>query len=98
MLKPFTPGQTQNLILGTTTSALTLNADAPIVCVLLNSTNASACAFVRIGTGAQTATANDFPIPPNVPTYLTKGVGANGFAALANAPGSGAILYVTTGA
>jgi hypothetical protein len=94
---PFTPGQTQEIILATTSSSLALNADAPQIYVLLNSSAADALAFIRIGTGAQTAVASDFAVPPNIPMILTKGVGANTIAAMANAPGVGGLLFVTTG-
>jgi hypothetical protein len=97
MTQPFSPGQTQEFVLAATSASLTLNADAPQIYVLLNSANAAALAFIRIGTGPQTATASDFAIPPNIPMILTKGVGANTIAAMANAPGAGGLLFVTTG-
>jgi hypothetical protein len=97
MTQPFTPGRTQEFVLATTSASITVDSDAPQIYVLLNSTSPTALAFVRIGTGAQTATASDFAVPPNMPMILTKGVGANTIAAMANASGAGGLLYVTTG-
>jgi hypothetical protein len=93
----FTPGQTQELILDASSNSLTLHSDAPSVQLLLTSGNAAALAFVRLGTGAQEATFNDYPISANAPVTLTKGVGADTIAALGNAAAAGGLLYVTVG-
>jgi hypothetical protein len=97
MTQPFTPGRTQEFVLATSSSSITVDADAPQIYVLFNSGSSTALAFIRIGTGAQTATASDFAVPPNIPMILTKGVGANTIAAMGNASGAGGLLFVTTG-
>ena len=96
-MPPFAPGPTQNLTLAATSASLTVDSDAPSVRVVLSSASANALGFVRVGTGAQTATTSDFPVTANWPVIIMKGVGANTVAAIANTAGVGGVLYVTTG-
>lgn len=79
----------------TTSASVSLNPDSPSV-RLLNV--GSDLVFVRFGTGAQTATEQDYPLQPNVPEIINKGVGADTLAAIEIAGGGpGPVLYITTG-
>jgi len=87
----FTPGRTYQLAVSATASAQqTVNADAHSI-RLLNA--APAIVYVKIGTGAQTATPNDTPLLPNVVELFFKGSGADTVAAI----GGPGLLYITTG-
>lgn len=89
----FTPGgQTFLITVGTTSSSVNVNPNAPFLRLLNTGTN---LCFVRIGTGPQTATLTDYPLVPNNPEIVAKGVGADTIAAITT--GASNPLYVTPG-
>lgn len=103
----FTPGRTYRLDVtaGGASASVQVDANAPLV-RLLNT--GPATVYIRMGTGAQTATLADFPLGTYVPEQLGKGVGADTVAAIAgpdppppdpdNPPAATvSVLYVTTG-
>lgn len=93
MQGPFTPGATAAAInLAAASQSVSVTAAATALEIQHNGT---AVAFVRVGTGAQTAVATDYPILPGQSKIITKPVGADTFAAIATA-GAGT-LYVTSG-
>ena len=89
---PFAPGATATINATTTSASASVNAN---VTTLEVQNAGSAAAFIRVGTGAQTAVATDYPILAGQSKLITKAIGADTVAAIT---GTGTTtIYVTSG-
>lgn len=91
---PFNPrkGGNQSVTAAAASASVTVDAQAKSVRVV--NTGATNIAYVRIGTGAQTASATDTPIRANSEIILSKGDGENTVAYISAA---GTTLEIQTG-
>lgn len=90
---PFMPRRGTNQVTTPAASSASVSVDADAKSVRLVNAGANIC-FVRIGTGAQTATTADTPVLPNSALVLQKQMGDN---TLAHISASGTTLHVQTG-
>jgi hypothetical protein len=94
-VNPFAPdnGANQAVTTGAASASITLKADSK--CVRIVNTGATNPAHVRVGIGAQTATAADLIIRPNSEIILYKGDQANTLAHIQNTGAT--TLFIQTG-
>ena len=90
---PFMPRRGTNQVTTPAASSASVSVDADAKSVRLVNAGANIC-FVRIGTGAQTATTADTPVLPNSALILQKQMGDD---TLAHISASGTTLHVQTG-
>lgn len=91
--QPFAPHFGTNRVLTPAATSASIPISTEDKNVYLLNTGPNIC-YVRIGTGAQTATTADFPVPVNEPMVLSKGQGDD---TLAHISATGTTLNVMTG-
>ena len=93
--RPFTPNSPTVTLsnVGTTSVGAAVDANADQIRVL---NVGPALVFFRFGTGAQTATASDYPLAVGMSEVFSKGIGADNVAVLGAAAGP-SVVYVTPG-
>ena len=93
--QPFNPayGSTQTLTPAAASANVVIDADKTSKNLLIQNTGAN-IAFVRVGAGAQTATAADLPIPAGKSLVITKDQSHDN---LAHISAAGTTLLVTRG-
>ena len=92
---PFQPRRGANQAVTTGAVSASVSLDPVAKSVRIVNIDATNVAFVRIGAGAQTATAADMPVRPNSEIIVQKGDGEDTLAYLAAA--GTPILHIQTG-
>lgn len=90
----FAPGPTITMTVGTASTSIPIDPQATVLRLMNAGNNA---AFVRWGTGPQTATLNDYPLMPTagLANFVAKPIGADTLAGITT--GASNVIYVTTG-
>jgi hypothetical protein len=85
-------GSNQSVTASGTSDSVAIDPRSNVV--YLHNTDSANIAYIRFGTGAQTATAADFPLLPGIPVTLRKGDSVD---TLAYISASGAAIQIMTG-